>query len=242
MKKIHVENNLKQGAQLLLTQLKDPNAYAQCQTSVEESNKRLAYLQESLRRLQAKKQGKTGEATGRPSSGVDVGGGAPGNGHAATTSVASTSTSTHRDDRSNIVSPVTPTAASSSSGGIGAGFFSLFKKATSKDSLNSSTGGLPTAATGTPISSESLSQLHTPSGSGNNSPALQHRESFTNIDLIKSESGLSAQKIALKLYEIAYKLDVEQKVKHGTDRLSSLYAKDATLGRQKVAKRSAGQA
>jgi len=51
---------------------------------------------------------------------------------------------------------------------------------------------------------------------------------FTTIDLLKCETGLSNEKIAYKLKEIKWKLEIETKVKAGTEKLF------ATINRQQA--------
>jgi len=53
---------------------------------------------------------------------------------------------------------------------------------------------------------------------------------FSKLDLRKSETPITTQKISLKLHEIAYKLHVEKKLKEGTNRLSTIYGSDPHIG------------
>ncbi|KAJ1983685.1 Serine/threonine kinase [Dimargaris verticillata] len=59
--------------------------------------------------------------------------------------------------------------------------------------------------------------------------------SLTNLDLRKSGSALSVQKVSLKLHELAFKLDVERKLKEGTDRITSIYLKQSSRGDKRKA-------
>ncbi|KAJ1919306.1 Serine/threonine kinase [Mycoemilia scoparia] len=57
--------------------------------------------------------------------------------------------------------------------------------------------------------------------------------SISYLDLRKSTSSLSTQKVALKLQEITYKLGVERKLLEGTNRISSIYTNDYLRGNKK---------
>ncbi|KAJ1911696.1 Serine/threonine kinase [Tieghemiomyces parasiticus] len=58
--------------------------------------------------------------------------------------------------------------------------------------------------------------------------------SVSNLDLRKSDSGLSTQKVSLKLHELAYKLDVERKLKEGTDRITKVYRQESSRGDKRM--------
>ncbi|KAJ2538125.1 Serine/threonine kinase, partial [Coemansia sp. RSA 1933] len=49
--------------------------------------------------------------------------------------------------------------------------------------------------------------------------------SFSKLDLRKTSSNLSVQKISLKVHEIAYKLEVERKIRDKANRIRMLYSK-----------------
>ncbi|OLY77673.1 Protein kinase C-like 2 [Smittium mucronatum] len=79
------------------------------------------------------------------------------------------------------------------------------------------------------------------SNRGNNeSPATQtaqitrpNSQSFSKLDLRKSSAALSSEKISLKMYEIAYKLEVEKKLSEATSRMASIYTNDYLRGNKK---------
>ncbi|KAJ2438295.1 hypothetical protein GGF42_008344, partial [Coemansia sp. RSA 2424] len=52
------------------------------------------------------------------------------------------------------------------------------------------------------------------------------RSSVSKLDLRKTSSHLSAQKISLKVHEIAYKLEVERKIRDNANRIRMLYSND----------------
>ncbi|KAJ2287789.1 hypothetical protein IWW55_006644, partial [Coemansia sp. RSA 2706] len=51
-----------------------------------------------------------------------------------------------------------------------------------------------------------------------------HSTSFSKLDLRKASSNLSGQKISLKVHEIAYKLEVERKIRDKASRIRTLYS------------------
>ncbi|KAJ1675910.1 Serine/threonine kinase [Spiromyces aspiralis] len=57
--------------------------------------------------------------------------------------------------------------------------------------------------------------------------------SISKLDLRRSTSSLSTQKVSLKLHELAYKLEVERKLLEGTNRISSIYVNDYMRGNKK---------
>ncbi|RKP40250.1 kinase-like domain-containing protein [Dimargaris cristalligena] len=68
-------------------------------------------------------------------------------------------------------------------------------------------------------------------GLSSGAPSRRSRgSSFSNLDLRKSDSALSTQKVSLKLHEIAFKLDVERKLKEGTDRITNIYRMESNRG------------
>ncbi|KAJ2543365.1 Serine/threonine kinase [Coemansia sp. RSA 1853] len=57
-----------------------------------------------------------------------------------------------------------------------------------------------------------------------------HSMSFSKLDLRKASSHLSGQKISLKVHEIAYKLEVERKIRDNANRIRMLYSNDYQRG------------
>ncbi|KAJ2081260.1 Serine/threonine kinase [Coemansia sp. RSA 988] len=57
-----------------------------------------------------------------------------------------------------------------------------------------------------------------------------HSTSFSKLDLRKASSHLSGQKISLKVHEIAYKLEVERKIRDNANRIRALYSNDYRKG------------
>ncbi|KAJ2786971.1 Serine/threonine kinase [Coemansia interrupta] len=63
-----------------------------------------------------------------------------------------------------------------------------------------------------------------------------HSLSMSKIDLRKTSTHLSVQKISLKVHEIAYKLEVERKIRDQANRIRSIYSNDYHQGsRDKIA-------
>ncbi|PIA18840.1 hypothetical protein COEREDRAFT_84794 [Coemansia reversa NRRL 1564] len=57
-----------------------------------------------------------------------------------------------------------------------------------------------------------------------------HSTSFSKLDLRKASSHLSGQKISLKVHEVAYKLEVERKIRDNANRIRTLYSDDYRKG------------
>ncbi|KAJ1827154.1 Serine/threonine kinase [Coemansia sp. RSA 2599] len=63
-----------------------------------------------------------------------------------------------------------------------------------------------------------------------------HSQSFSKLDLRKTSTHLSVQKISLKVHEIAYKLEVERKIRDQANRIRRIYSNDYRQGsRDKIA-------
>jgi hypothetical protein len=56
---------------------------------------------------------------------------------------------------------------------------------------------------------------------------------FSTLDLLKSSTPITTAKISNKLRELAFKLDVEKKLKAGSERLAVLYRNDPSMGDKK---------
>ncbi|KAJ1876905.1 Serine/threonine kinase, partial [Kickxella alabastrina] len=57
-----------------------------------------------------------------------------------------------------------------------------------------------------------------------------HSQSFSKLDLRKTSSHLSVHKISLKVHEVAYKLEVERKIRDNANRIRRLYSNDYRQG------------
>jgi len=57
--------------------------------------------------------------------------------------------------------------------------------------------------------------------------------SSSPLDLLKSSTPITNAKISNKLRELAFKLDVEKKLKAGSERLAVLYKNDPSMGDKK---------
>ncbi|KAG0261804.1 Serine/threonine kinase [Mortierella polycephala] len=62
---------------------------------------------------------------------------------------------------------------------------------------------------------------------------LPKKPTYTNVDLLKSSTPITTAKISSKLRELAFKLDVEKKLKAGSERLAVLYKNDPSMGDKK---------
>ncbi|KAJ2823545.1 Serine/threonine kinase, partial [Coemansia erecta] len=87
----------------------------------------------------------------------------------------------------------------------------LMQKRDDKNSIKSGTGS---------INDGRSSPSTLASEKGSNRP---HSTSFSKLDLRKASSHLSGQKISLKVHEIAYKLEVERKIRDKANSIRALY-------------------
>lgn len=62
---------------------------------------------------------------------------------------------------------------------------------------------------------------------------LTQRNVGLSLDLLKSSTPITTAKISNKLRELAFKLDVEKKLKAGSERLAVLYRNDPSMGDKK---------
>ncbi|PVU90086.1 hypothetical protein BB561_005025 [Smittium simulii] len=61
----------------------------------------------------------------------------------------------------------------------------------------------------------------------------QLQENFSRMELSKTSSALSTQKVSLKIHDIAYKLEVEKKLCEATNRMAFIYTNDYLKGNKK---------
>jgi len=219
----------------MLDQLTDINAYQQCEMNLNESHRRIEFLKGEMKKLRKRKREITGE-TSPISASSSVGSidaiqqkGTPTQG--TQLSVAddivmprsSSLNAIHVRNRSETNFSQSPSsnalaanANRQSSGNIISNLFinlTMGRRSASSNNI---------ASYSTRSSSSSLSFPSLP-----NIPAAD-KEPVTLFDLLKCEIGLSNEKIAYKLKEIKSKLDIETKVKAGTEKLY------ATISRQQA--------
>ncbi|KAL6616901.1 hypothetical protein LY90DRAFT_189999 [Neocallimastix californiae] len=217
-----MEIKLQVGARNMLEQLTDLNAYQQCEMNLNESHRRIEFLKGEMKKLRKKKREITGE-TSPNSVNASVGSidalknveNDQSNQSTAEDVVMPRSSSLnaiHIRNRSEHVlshspsnNPLSTTANRQSSGNI---ISNLFINLT-LGRRSASSNNITTYSTRSSTSSLSYPSL----------PDIADKEPVTVFDLLKCETGLSNEKIAYKLREIKWKLDVETKVKTGTEKL-----------------------
>jgi len=229
--KIAMEIKLQIGARNMLDQLTDINAYQQCEMNLNESHRRIEFLKGEMKKLRKRKREITGETS--PIS--------------ASASVGSIETLQNAVNGANNHSNQAPTAAedivmprSSSLNAIhirnrsetlGNLSQSPSNNALSSNANRQSSGNLISnlfinlTMGRRSASSNNIASYSTRSSSSSLSfPSLPNinaidKEPVTIFDLLKCETGLSNEKIAYKLKEIRWKLDIETKVRTGTEKL-----------------------
>ncbi|KAK9762287.1 Serine/threonine kinase [Basidiobolus ranarum] len=86
--------------------------------------------------------------------------------------------------------------------------------------------------------SDSFNSNSIPNSTSDTRDSLAH--SLSALDLRRADSEITPQKVAMKLHEIGFKLDVELKVREGSSRLNVLYS-DPTQGDRKKRAEAATQ-
>jgi len=234
--KIAMEIKLQIGARNMLDQLTDLNAYQQCEMNLNESHRRIEFLKGEMKKLRKRKREITGE-TSPISASASVnsidglknanGTAIPGAQTAAEDIVMPRSSSLNaihvrnRSETLNLSQSPSTNALSTSGNRQSSGnlisnlFINLTMGRRSASSNNITT--YSTRSSSSSLSFPSLPNI-----------AQADKEPVTVFDLLKCETGLSNEKIAYKLKEIKWKLDIETKVKAGTEKLF------ATINRQQA--------
>ncbi|KAJ3217237.1 Serine/threonine kinase [Dinochytrium kinnereticum] len=238
--KIEIEKKCKDGAQNLLSKLLDRNAIQQCEMTLLESQKRLDFLEDQLRRLYIKKERPGGSMEERSMS-------AKNDGSAGQYSNMYTSRPTPSKRLSDPTPPniynsgysLANVSHNSSINNAGSGHAS--HKNTLSYHPSSSVGpgvnfGSSTAAVLDRMlgalgvkNSRAASGTNTPKSSASSTSSLQSLNTFDHgsaykmplgpLDFLRSDSPITTEKVKYKLEEIKYKLDVEQKVKAGMEKI-----------------------
>lgn len=236
-RKLQVEQKVKEAAQLMRTQHKDRHAIEQCDQKVLDAQKRLDYLQGELSRLNTKRMSRSNSADTLDNNNNSFDpysqnippshqhqyppphpqqDGYPGAPYAHQNSPANYQQ--QQPQQYTQQPPPIPNSPSfselpSNTAGSSSWMPKLFQRSGSGTSIGSQSPAIP----------RSSSKL-----------SLDGRvKSATNLDLIKSDSVLTPEKVTLKLHEMAFKLDVELKVKKGTENLTRIYNADPAMGDKK---------
>ncbi|KAI9228306.1 MAG: hypothetical protein DHS80DRAFT_23465 [Piptocephalis tieghemiana] len=214
-RKIQVELQCKKAGQMMRTQLRDRQAIAQCDQSIHDAQKRIEFLEAEMAKVAMKKQRRdTTSISISPSS-------------SSTTSSSST-VSNSGDSTSTDASPAPQQVP---------------KRLSSLNNLNSSSpSSSPSSSTTNVSQGLSSGDSLSPNASVSSFPSsvtavipppVPAKKRITDLDQRKAEAPISTAKVTLKLHEIAFKLDVEKKVKTATERMNKLYSLDPSMGDKK---------
>jgi hypothetical protein len=211
-KKIAVENKVKEGAVAMKAMLKDKNALTEVEVSISESEKRLEFLQRELQKLTLRKSGseeilsqRTETSTNASTQITDPALPSKGGLIRSDESMGAKKISGASKSTDNVSREKLPLALNAA-GKTGSGFFKL-ANFRSNNSSTTSIGSGPTPPD--PLASNTLAS------SG-------RKPSFTNLDVSKTGMALTPEKVAIKLWEIQNKLDIETRVKAGAEKLSQV--------------------
>ncbi|KAJ3149573.1 Serine/threonine kinase [Geranomyces variabilis] len=208
-KKIEIETKCKNGAEHMLRELKDPNALQQCEMNVVDSQRRLDFLNKEMVKLQSRKRAALAAA------GIAVPDSADGNGGGAADDdyIPQGMQKRHSDPGSIketasilLEEPPRPAASgrmSMTAHMLGAILSSLGIKGRSLGSSRSAAAS----------STSSLSSMTSDLTGGPQVPVL------CQFDYLRRDTAITSEKVKYKLQEVRLKLEIEQKVKAGTERM-----------------------
>ncbi|KAI9105929.1 kinase-like domain-containing protein [Phlyctochytrium arcticum] len=204
--RIEIEKKCKEGAEHMLQELKDPNARQTCEMNVYDSMRRLDFLTKQLRKLEGRKDG------GLTDSSLALDGNS--NGDDFPSRNTSIRDKRNSDPGSYQESPPNesnrPSIAESRSG-------RLSLTASMLGAILSTLGvrgrsGHSTPRSTTASSASSLSSMVPPDFATGGS-------ALTQFDYLRRDIPITSEKVKYKLREVRNKLDVEQKVKAGTENM-----------------------
>ncbi|KAJ3079706.1 Serine/threonine kinase, partial [Quaeritorhiza haematococci] len=192
--KIAIERKVKEGASTMLRNLKDKNAREQCEVNIMESQRRLDFMEGELRKLQSKLTSSPagGSSPGHSREGSNSYGNG-GNGNPWPT-YATQPRSTSLATSSSVLDSLMTTMQQNKRSGPGASL------------------SLPRNAAGSSLGPTSMNTLERVPETGNETPA-------TPFGYLETGSALSSEKVKYRLNHVKAKLDLEQKVKAGTENL-----------------------
>ncbi|KAJ3161125.1 Serine/threonine kinase [Geranomyces michiganensis] len=200
-KKIEIETKCKNGAEHMLRELKDPNALQQCEMNVVDSQRRLDFLNKEMAKLQSRKRAAGAGAGAEDAAAVEgdfadyVPQGMQKR-HSDPGSIKETASIMLEDPRP--AGRISMTAHM-----LGAILSSLGIKGRSLGSSRSA---------GAASSTSSLSSLNGDLN-GIQVPVL------CQFDYLRRDTAITSEKVKYKLQEVRSKLEIEQKVKAGTERM-----------------------
>ncbi|ORX78464.1 hypothetical protein BCR32DRAFT_247144 [Anaeromyces robustus] len=215
--KIAMEIKLQIGARNMLDQLTDINAYQQCEMNLNESHRRIEFLKGEMKKLRKRKREITGE-TSPISASASVG-----SIDALQNAVNAANSNGNQGSAAEDI--VMPRSSSLNAIHIRNRSETMVNFSQSPSNNALSTSGNRQSSGRRSASSNNIASYSTRSSSSSLSfPSLPNiaaidKEPVTIFDLLKCETGLSNEKIAYKLKEIKWKLDIETKVRTGTEKL-----------------------
>ncbi|KAJ3059654.1 hypothetical protein HK102_009887 [Quaeritorhiza haematococci] len=251
--KIAIERKVREGAAAMLKKLTDKNAREQCETNVQEADRRIEFLEEQMRKLQLKKLG--GAAGGGAGTGISPQGSEDAllppppadmqHGSSSGSFQHPWGPRKSSYDGSGIGAPVSPTgtggvlsASSGTTGGIvSSASFSgtgtprsasnnslfAFMAGKTKNIVSAPNSGMntPKAMSSHGGSATSLSNVGT--GDVGSPPVYVVSSGGTapvsGFECLKSGTAYSSEKLRYRLNHVRAKLDLETKVKTGTENL-----------------------
>ncbi|KAJ3034450.1 Serine/threonine kinase [Rhizophlyctis rosea] len=205
-KKIQIEQKLRDGAYAMLKSLKNQNLRNDAEMKAVESQRRIEYLEGEMRKLQLRSASvssiSTGESTPTPTS--------PGQ----TRNVMWSARQSSLHDEGMVPASTVGSSKSPQPARAGSGLREFM------GTIGRPFGGSPGASNpGTPKA-----------GSATGSQTSLGPEPVTKFDYLRLNTALTSDKIKYRLREVRHKLDVEQRVKSGTENLVAAMARTPTAG------------
>ncbi|KAJ3401423.1 Serine/threonine kinase [Chytriomyces hyalinus] len=192
VQKIEIEKKTQQGATHLLPNLTDEILIGQCQHAISESEKRAQFLEAELHKLQIRKNTITGDEEA-----LNYRGGS---------STKQYERGRRRSDpQTNLVMRSSSSNENAANGGaVHEGVPSLDRRGSHKFTTKENTSrGTSTHTDIVPAEPE----------------ASPNQQVLSDFDYLRSETAITREKIKYKLAEVENKLDIEQKVQAGTERM-----------------------
>ncbi|KAJ3299239.1 Serine/threonine kinase [Borealophlyctis nickersoniae] len=225
-KKITIEQRTRDGAYQMMKSLTNANLKQECEQKALESQQRMEYLEGEIRKLQIRSN--SGSSGGESSPRTPVFG-------------ASAASAAHPlwGSRQSSLNPDGLATPSAESGGkspqsvrSGSGFRDLFGTMGKSFGTTSSASAGSTHSSSHP-GSHAGSLVGSQSSLGGSVSSLGP-EAVTKFDFLRPNTALTTEKVKYRLREVRHKLDVEQKVKSGTENLVAAMAQAPTAGDPKV--------
>ncbi|KAF9937793.1 Serine/threonine kinase [Mortierella alpina] len=223
-RKLQTEQRVKDATTVMRTRHTNPTAIAQCEITLQESQKRIDYLtkeieklqirqshQQQQQRIQSQQQHQQQHQQPKPSSQHS-------HDYASVSDSSMDPILTGEDEYKD--RDLVPNTGPYLAGDFGP------VPVISPEYHQSVAGSNVSLGSGTTMDSPRLDQAV---------PELPKKPTYTNVGkyLLKSSTPITTAKISSKLRELAFKLDVEKKLKAGSERLAVLYKNDPSMGDKK---------